>query len=104
MPNFLRNWSFEDVKDFLVGNHFFVIVDTKGSHYYFLGNVDDRQRLVELQYHAKEAIHPKTLRYYVIHESGIPEEYWLSYASAGKKKKKVVYPGARLVPPEWIKN
>jgi len=102
MPNNLRNWVFEDIEDFLK-NHYFEIIDHNGSHYYFLGNVGGEQRLLEIQYHSKESIHPKTLRYYVIVKSGIPEEYWLEYARAGKKsvKKNIVYEKAKPIPEEW---
>jgi predicted RNA binding protein YcfA (HicA-like mRNA interferase family) len=96
MPNFLNNWTFEDIEEFLTKNHYFKLVNTDGSHHYFHGKVDGADKLVEIQYHAGESIHPKTLRHYVILKSGIPERYWLEFAAAGKKslRKRVYYLGA----------
>ena len=98
MPKFLRNWVFEEVQDFLANNYFVLLPHrpSDGSHHYFLGFVDGEQRLVELQYHAKESIHPKTLKLCVIKKSGIPQECWLEYAQSGKKN--VTYKGATSIP------
>lgn len=94
MPRNLRNWSFEDVRKFLEQNHF-VCVNTIGSHYYYRGRVDGEDRLVEVQRHPNGTIPPKTLRHYVIYQSGMPEKIWLEWVSArNNKRKQIIYSGA----------
>lgn len=76
MPNGIMNWSFDDVVDFLKQHHFVFAHHQQGggSHDYYRGLVDGKQRLVEIQYHAGEAIKPKTLKLSIIRSSGVPEE------------------------------
>lgn len=96
MPNGIKNWTFADIVRFLE-QHFFVLAYThNGSHRFYTGFVDGRDRLVEVQYHASVAIKPKTLSWSIIPKSGIPELIWLEWAKAGNRhrQKKIRYSGA----------
>lgn len=94
MPKFLRNWKFGDVVLFLE-QHFFILRNVEGSHYYYRGYVDDSNRVCHVQRHPDETIHPKTLKKNIIEKSGIPEHMWLSWSMSGAKRKKVQYLGAK---------
>jgi len=74
MPRGLNNWTFKEIENFLTKNHHFKLVNTNGSHHYFQGRVDGEDRLVEIQRHPGEAIHPKSLQHNVILKSGIPQK------------------------------
>jgi predicted RNA binding protein YcfA (HicA-like mRNA interferase family) len=89
------NWTFQDVVDFLK-QHNFRLTHNKGSHYYYLGNVDGKQRYVEVPYHGRSVLKPKTLKDGIAHQSGIPESYWLDWAKVGQKRlrKNIRYSGA----------
>lgn len=95
MPKHLRNWTFEDVAEFLEQHHF-VLRNIEGSHHYFVGLVDGKERVCHIQRHPNETIHPKTLKINVIEKSGIPLDYWDRWGSAGstRAKRKVQYEGA----------
>lgn len=90
------NWSANDVIDFL-SQHDFVEIHTRGSHFYFQGNVDGHVRVVEVPVHVGDVIKPKTLNLSIIEKSGIPREIWIEWAKAGNKKaqKKIRYIGAK---------
>jgi len=94
MPKGLFNWDFEDVVGFL-RQHFFVLKNTKGSHYYFRGKVDGQQKLTHIQKHGSNSIPPKTMES-VIASSGIPKDFWIKWGGAGRKsaRKKIQYLGA----------
>lgn len=95
MPRGLFNWDFEDVVEFLK-QHFFVLSYTDGSHFYFKGVVNKKQKLVHIQKHTDKAIRPKTLET-IIYKSGIPKKIWKSWGQAGSKsaRKKINYSGAK---------
>jgi predicted RNA binding protein YcfA (HicA-like mRNA interferase family) len=98
MPKHLRNWTFDDVSEFLEQNSF-VLAKVEGSHHYFVASVDGKDRLCHIQRHPQGSILPKTLRLNVIIKSGIPEELWLKWAeSPSNKRKKIVYEGAKPRP------
>ena len=90
------NWTFGDVVDFLK-QHNFVLAHTRGSHYYYHGKVDGQERMVQVQYHGRVPLKPKTLRDGIAKQSGIPEKYWLDWAKAGQKRlrKNIRYNGAK---------
>ena len=93
MPNHLRNWTFEDIEAFLKQHHF-VCRNIEGSHHFYVGLVDGKDCVCEVQYHSKGSIPPKTLKINIIEKSGIPIDYWLKWSSAGGKRKKIFYSGA----------
>ena len=97
MPRGLKNWSFEDIVRFLEQHYFTLAYLHGGSHHYYMGFVDGRDRLVEVQYHAGEAIKPKTLNLSIIRKSGIPEVVWLKWAKVGNHRlqKKIRYDGTK---------
>ncbi len=92
------NWTYEDVAEFL-SQHFFIELEYNpgGSHRYFRGFVDGKEKLVQVHFHSSNAILPRTLQHDIAHKSGIPVEYWKDWANAGnnKQRKKIQYSGAR---------
>lgn len=91
MPKHLQNWTFEDVAAFLKQNYF-SIRNIEGSHHYFVGFVDGKDRICHIQKHGRESIRPKTLKINVIEKSGIPLELWLQWSSSPNNlRKKIVY-------------
>lgn len=97
MPNGIKNWKFEDAVGFLT-QHFFVCTHTKGSHHYFTGLVDGKEKLVDVWFHAGKALSPKGVKM-IIHKSGIPQSVWVSWGESGNKARrtKVQYGGAKKI-------
>jgi len=87
MPNGMRNWNFKQVEALLLG-HFFKLVNVDGSHYFYRGKVDGKDKLAYIHYHTKSII-PDTLRS-IIHKSGIPKEIWMKWARGEQE----IYKGA----------
>lgn len=91
MPNRLKNWTYKDVALFLE-QHFFSLVNIDGSHHFFKGFVDGKERLTFITKHGSKAILPRTLEC-TIHKTGIPKKIWEKWANAGGKES-VQYEGA----------
>lgn len=96
MPRGIRNWTYKNVADFLK-QHFFKLVNIDGSHHYYKGYVDGKEKLTDIQRHESKSILPRTLEC-TIHKSGIPKNIWKKWGDAGNKKarKKIKYNGAKL--------
>ena len=93
MPKHLKNWTFEDVKEFLE-QHDFAVRNVEGSHHYFVGVVDGEEKICVVQRHGnKNVIPPKTLKINIIGKSGIPLDYWDKWSGAGGARKKIKYEG-----------
>lgn len=99
MSNGLRNWTFQDITDFLKQHHF-AHRHTRGSHYYYVGFVDGKDKVVEVQFHAGKTIKASTLEWSIIPKSGIPKSLWLKWSAAGNNRlrKKIFYSGATEKP------
>lgn len=97
MPRELSNWNFKDVVEFLEHHHFTLAYTHGGSHHYYKGQVDGKDRLVEVQFHNSDAIKNGTMKFSIVPKSGIPKEIWLQWARAGNPKlqKKIRYEGAK---------
>ena len=75
MPNGIKNWTYQDVKRFLV-KHNFQYSYARGSHHYYIGYVD-YVRIVTVPFHGKKkSIKPRTMNS-VIKQSGIERDEWL---------------------------
>ena len=73
MPNRLKNWTFNNVENFLRNNNF-TLHHTNGSHYYYIGN---NQKLVCVPFHGSKIIKPRTIKG-IISQSGISQEKWFN--------------------------
>lgn len=77
MPRGFNNWSAADIVRFL-RKHGFIHSYTRGSHFYYIGKIENRHRQVCVPIHGKNAaIHPKTLKGIML-QSGIPADEWSS--------------------------
>lgn len=77
MPRGFNNWSVVDIIK-LLKRHHFVHSHTRGSHFYYVGAVGGKSRLVCVPVHGKSStIHPKTLKG-IIRQSGLSEHEWRS--------------------------
>jgi hypothetical protein len=95
MPKYLRNWTFDDIAEFLKQNHF-LLRNIEGSHHYFVVLVDGIERVCHVQRHTQGAIPPKTLKINIIEKSGIPEELWIQWTTvSSSQRKKIVYEKAQ---------
>jgi predicted RNA binding protein YcfA (HicA-like mRNA interferase family) len=74
MPRGLNNWSFSDVKHFLVHRGFH-LNHIEGSHYFYIGSYNGVIRQISVPFHGSEAIHPKTMKS-IVRQSGISQEEW----------------------------
>jgi hypothetical protein len=97
MPRGLNNWCFDDAVSFL-RQHFFELSHVEGSHYFYKGIIDDKDKLVDAHRHAGKTYPILTLKC-IIHKSGIPEKIWRQWGEAGNKKarKKIQYKNARVL-------
>lgn len=75
MPRGLNNWSFSDVKHFLV-QHGFYLNHVEGSHYFYIGSYEGAIHQVTVHFHGAKAIHPKTMKS-IVRQSGIPQDEWM---------------------------
>jgi predicted RNA binding protein YcfA (HicA-like mRNA interferase family) len=75
MPRGLLNWKFSEVADFLKG-HQFSLNHTNGSHYYYIGFVDNKMRQVCAPFHGSKSLKPRTMRGIIL-QSGISKKDWL---------------------------
>lgn len=83
MPRNLKNWTYKDVEHILKSN-FFELINIEGSHHYFKGEVSGKERLTWIPFHSNKSIDILTLKC-AIHKSGMPEDYWKSWANGNKK-------------------
>lgn len=75
MPRGFNNWKAAEVIRFLK-SYRFVHSHTRGSHFYYIGEVDGKKRQVTISFHSSESIHPKTMKS-IVRQSGISETEWL---------------------------
>jgi len=75
MPNNCYNWTFKDIEKFL-GKHGFVLKRINGSHYFFVGKINEVDKLVCVPFHTNKAIDPRVLKG-VICQSGIDKKEWI---------------------------
>ncbi|MHB8661015.1 MAG: type II toxin-antitoxin system HicA family toxin [Minisyncoccota bacterium] len=79
MPRGFNNWSPADIIKFL-RRHNFSHSHTRGSHFFYVGRVGNRDRQVCVPIHGKNtSIHPKTMKG-IISQSGILESEWRTNA------------------------
>jgi predicted RNA binding protein YcfA (HicA-like mRNA interferase family) len=76
MPRGLNNWTAAEVIRFLK-RHDFIHTHTRGSHFYYSKKVQVRDAQVCVPVHAKDSIHPRTMKSIVI-QSQIAQNEWLS--------------------------
>lgn len=76
MPRGVFNWTFADAVDFLK-EHGFVLVHIEGSHHFYQGNYGGAPRLVQVQFHGRKTLKPRTLKSIIV-QSGISKDRWLS--------------------------
>jgi len=75
MPRGIFNWTFSDVDNFLKQKKF-RLAYTNGSHYYYVGNINNSLKQVCVPFHGKVAIKPRTMSG-IIRQSGIDKKDWL---------------------------
>ncbi|PIW96928.1 hypothetical protein COZ82_02335 [Candidatus Kaiserbacteria bacterium CG_4_8_14_3_um_filter_38_9] len=76
MSRGLNNWNAAQIIRFLKHNSF-THVHTRGSHFYYIGKIDGKDRQVCVPVHSGASIHPKTMKSIII-QSGLSEKFWLS--------------------------
>lgn len=74
MPRGVNNWTFNDVATLLKENGFF-LNHVKGSHFFYVGFVDNKTRQVCVPKHGNIAIKPRTLKG-IIEQSGLTKNHW----------------------------
>lgn len=74
MPRGIFNWTFRDVEIFLKDRGF-VLKNTHGSHFYYVGHVGGVMRIVCVPFHGKTAIKPRTMSGIIV-QSGISKKDW----------------------------
>lgn len=82
MPRRLRNWSYNEVTDFLIENGFNFLKELGGSHQAWIkrGKTGESDRIVNVNFtHRSYPI--KTLKT-MIRQSGIDEEEWRRWAES----------------------
>jgi predicted RNA binding protein YcfA (HicA-like mRNA interferase family) len=75
MPNGLNNWTGGAVIKFLKG-YGFSHDHTRGSHFYYSGKYDGKDRLVTVSMHTRSGVIPLGTMKGIIAQSGIPESIW----------------------------
>ena len=75
MPRGLHNWNYKQVKNILMENNF-VLINTRGSHHYFSGNVGGIPRTVTVPFHGNSSIKTGTVKSIII-QSGLEKEIFL---------------------------
>jgi len=75
MPNGFKNWSFRAVVSFLKMKNF-KLSHSRGSHFYYHKNINNKNFLVSVPFHGNKAIKPRTLKSIIV-QSGITEGEWL---------------------------
>lgn len=55
------NWTFADITVFLKKNKF-IYAHTKGSHYYYVGNVGGVPRIVQVPFHGSKNLKARTFK------------------------------------------
>lgn len=74
MPKGIRNWTYRDVKEFLI-KHNFQYHYANGSHHYYVGHIR-HIRIVTVPFHGKnKSIKPRTMNS-IITQSGIEKSEW----------------------------
>lgn len=74
MPRGLYNWTAEEIIRFLK-KYGFYHTHTRGSHFYYSGKYDKKDRQICIPFHGKKIIKPRTLKG-IISQSGIPKKEW----------------------------
>jgi predicted RNA binding protein YcfA (HicA-like mRNA interferase family) len=77
MQNRIKNWTYREIKKFLEFNSF-VLINTRGSHHYFSGNVEGVPRMVTVPFHGNSSVLPRTMSS-IISQSGIKKEAWFIF-------------------------
>ena len=97
MPRGLNNWKYADVIDFLHQHFFIGLPGKRTGHNFFQGFVDNKVKLVEVQFDSTGSISPKSLQHDIIKKSGIPQTVWKKWAEVGNKRlrKSIQYKGAK---------
>ncbi len=76
MPRGLYNQTAEEIVRFLK-EYGFRHTYTKGSHFYYFGKYNEKDRQVCVPFHGKKTIKPRTLKG-IISQSGVPKKKWLN--------------------------
>jgi hypothetical protein len=86
----IRNWSFKDLSGFLE-DYGFILGHYLGSHYYYNGWIDGKQRTVQAIFSKKErdCQSLKTMKMAIEH-SGIPKSYFDEWRSKGIVHKEII--------------
>ena len=75
MPRGLYNWTFREIVNFLK-DHDFSHTHTEGSHFYYSKITSVGHFLVQVPFHGKKSIKPRTLKA-IVRQSGISIKEWL---------------------------
>ena len=80
MTRRLFNWTYRDVKAFLMENGFSFFTELEGSHEAWIkfGAKGGPDRIVEVNFSHK-SYPPKTLKI-MVHQSGISQDEWIKWA------------------------
>ena len=86
----LKNWSFKSLGNFLEA-YGFKYGHTDGSHYFYNGKIDGKERVVQVIYSNKEkdSQSDKTMKLAIRHSS-IPKEYFEEWKSKGKIHQEII--------------
>jgi predicted RNA binding protein YcfA (HicA-like mRNA interferase family) len=68
------NWSFGDVVGFLKARGFRHL-DTSASHYHYTAVIGGATRLVQVPFHGRSVIKPRTFKS-IVAQSGVPLKEW----------------------------
>ena len=74
MPNGLKNWSYKDLKRFLSKNGFVLDHQMKGSHEAWVGEIDGRDCVVNVNRTSKS--YPVKTLEIMIEQSNISKKEW----------------------------
>lgn len=75
MPRGLYNWTFQEINKFLK-KYDFSLSYIKGSHHFYVGEVEGIKRQVCVPRHDSKSIHPATIKG-IISQSGIDKKEWI---------------------------
>jgi len=68
------NWKFSQIVKFLTDNGF-ILVNTRGSHYFYTGKYNHETRIVTVPFHGSKDIKGRTFKG-IVKQSGIPLNKW----------------------------
>lgn len=87
MPRGIKNWNFNNVKNFL-REYGFGESHSRGSHFYYTKkDKDGKEYVVDFQFHGASFSYPPLTMKTIIRQSGIDKREWMDWAKRGRRKK-----------------